>query len=32
MEENPYDVFLRAIRNIYCQFVAEGVPSGEGGG
>ena len=25
MEENPYDVFLR---NIYCQFVTEGVPSG----
>jgi hypothetical protein len=27
MEENPYDVFLR---NIYCQFVTEGVPSGGG--
>jgi hypothetical protein len=24
MEESPYDVFLR---NIYCQFVTEGVPS-----
>ena len=27
MEETPYDAFLR---NIYCQFVTEGIPSGGG--